>query len=559
MVDFNKTCLGSCNPPQIITFNIAFLDISTIVVYDDCENPIDMSNIKFGYSIDSACWSCYMSFDEAKSSITDIGQDVYIRLKVTDKISKIDINGNQFNDYSTQLEACFNFSYSDAKSSPNTFNPYANLSYAISLQQNLSDTVANMFGIPVYYFKLSPNMGSRDITFKEYTLMDVEAVKQIKIVIPDGQMPSAKPEFSDFGLDWQSDWETEISKTAFATAFGINAQPMEGDLVYIPLMKRMWMVNEAYEEKNQSLMWVGTTFKVALVKYQEKDSVNLGDTQDIVNTFVKNKYDDLFGDQDESNDAGINSTDAPKYAANNLYPVFESDATRKYVSCDSINISGQEALYYKGTLISDSRYEFANPGNINSQVVYQSKYCGTDVTISFIIYPNIANYSGTILSMGTFNIDIEQSPTYSYLYVNKSYDEKSDDYKCKLKLSPNSIYFVVLRYSKDLNIVEFSAVPYTYNKSIPKYKLNSSFYYFDMDNSEGNNKQCHIRYNKEFIITEKSEASIHSFFGWITNIKIYDYYFDGDFSEVLQTYPTNQHLIINDTARNIVDGNGVSI
>ena len=83
-------------------------------------------------------------------------------------------------------------------------------------------------------------------------------------------------------------------------------------------------------------MWVSQTFKISLVKYQEKSSVDLGDTQQLVDTFVKNKYDDLVGDQ-ETIVAGTEATDAPKYSADNLYPVFEQDATRKYMSVEGID------------------------------------------------------------------------------------------------------------------------------------------------------------------------------------------------------------------------------
>ena len=107
--------------------------------------------------------------------------------------------------------------------------------------------------------------------------MGVEAVKQIKLMVQDGMMPSSKPEFSEFGFDFSTDWETEISKSVFASAFGNTAKPMEGDLIYIPMMKRMWMVNGAYEEKNEGFMWQSSTFKVALVKYEDKGSVDLGD------------------------------------------------------------------------------------------------------------------------------------------------------------------------------------------------------------------------------------------------------------------------------------------
>ena len=58
-----------------------------------------------------------------------------------------------------------------------------------------------------------------------------------------------------------------------------------GGFVAIHMMKRMWMVNEAYDEKNGSLMWTSSTFKVMLVKYQEKGSVDLGNAEDLVSSF----------------------------------------------------------------------------------------------------------------------------------------------------------------------------------------------------------------------------------------------------------------------------------
>ena len=50
----------------------------------------------------------------------------------------------------------------------------------------------------------------------------------------------------------------------------------------------------------------------------------------------------------------------------------------------------------------------------------------------------------------------------------------------------------------------------------------------------------------------------YSFDGKITNIKVYDKYID-NISEVLQMYPTNNHLLINDTARKFVELSGTYI
>ena len=126
-------------------------------------------------------------------------------------------------------------------------------------------------------------------------------------------------------------------------------------------------------------MWNSTTFRLSLVKYQEKASVDLGETEQLVDSFVKNKYEDLFGDE-ENIGSGSQELDAPLYAANNLYAVFESDATRKYVSCKDLDISAN-TIYYKGTLISDAWYIF-NTTFENQKIVYQKQYCGDNITIS---------------------------------------------------------------------------------------------------------------------------------------------------------------------------------
>lgn len=547
MTSFTQACLESCSPPQVINFNIAFNDISSIKVNDNC-GEISKDSLQYGYSIDGTCWSCYMSYEEALAGTVDLNSDFYLRIKVAGNICSVTINDTPTTDYTTALAEGFNFTACSTQTSSNIYNPYANMDGAIALQQNLVDTVSCMFGIPIYYFKLAPNVTSKDLTFKEYTLMDVESVKQIKLLIADGTMPSSRPEFTDFGIEFQTDWETEIAKSMFATAFGPTAQPMEGDLIYIPMMKRMWMVNGAYEEKNESLMWIATTFKVSLVKYQEKGSVNLGDTEALVNTFVKNKYDDLFGDDDnQTYDSGTDATDAPKYAANSLYPVFESDATRKYISCDTVDIRS-ENIYYKGTLIADSKYEFINNGNIVSQIVYQKPYCGEEGSISFIINPMVAAFSGTLLSLGNISINIEQDISDCILSVNI-------DERLTLHLAANSTFFVILRWSKCMNTCDFSAYKYVYNTNIPRYKLNSAHYWFDMDNTID---ESVISYNDEFIIYDKSELILHNFNGWITNIKLFDVYND-DLSELLQMYPTHQHLMINDTARPVVGLPGVAL
>ena len=548
MTDWLNPELGTCAPFQIITFDIpySFDDIQNIKIYNSADKLYDVAGLAYSYSLDSGCWSCFMSEKDMNKSIINIKSDIYIKIKLQGNISVVKLNDCKVLNYKTQLDSEFNLTTTPGNQ--NTFDPYANMDCAIGLQQQLAETISSMFGLPCYYFKLSPNANSKDITFKEYALMNVESVKQLKLIITDGQMPSAKPDFADFGFEFQTDWDTEIAKGAFATAFGIKAQPMEGDLIYIPLMTSMWMVNEGYEEKNTGLMWRASTFKVALVKYQEKDMVDLGDTEKMVNELINTQYLDLFGDE-ENLDSDSNAVSAPKYAADNQVAVFESDATRKYMTCEPITISAVEKLYHNSILISDNHYEFTNPDTIKSQIIYQRKYCGDECTISFILKPNMATYEGNIFTIGKyFAIKIKQQNNGANIYVNK------DEEHMNLNIETNIPYLIILRWSKALNLIDFTAYKYSYNQNIPLYKLNNSAYYFDLNNPI----QVTSRYNDEFTISAKSDIAIEGYFGWFTNIKLFDVY-NSDMAEIIQTYPNHQHLLVNDTARKLVENTGVAL
>ena len=535
----NTISLGVCNPAQLINLNIAVNDFSLLEIYNG-DTLLNNEELEWSYSMDSVVWSCWMSYDKAGNNLFDLETDYFIRAKVNSPITKVVYNGIETNDYSTSLAKCFEFD--NYIENPNQYNPYANTEYAMGLYQQLTETVNSIVGIPIYYFKLAPNVGSKDITFKEYTLMDVESVKQIKLIVNENQMPSSKPEFSEWGFDFSTDWETEISKTMFASAFGINAHPMEGDLVYIPMMKRMWMVNSAYEEKNEAFMWQTTTFKVALVKYQEKGSVDLGDTEEFINTLVANKYDDLFGN-DENRQSGQETVECPEYAAMPIYPVFESDAVRKYVSMSEGYFDLNSKLisapkYNKGIVIAENMYDWTNVLN-ECIIVYQTPFIGTDGTLSFIITTGNKNCEGKLFNVGNIEININITPRKTTLSV---FDILN------LEIESNQTYLVYIRWSKSMNLLEMSAIHYTYPSNIPLYNLQNYHYRLDLNNV----KTSVTKYDIELEQCEKKDVITYSFDGKITNIKVYDRYID-NVSELIQMYPTNQHLLINDTARKFVE------
>lgn len=226
----------------------------------------------YSWSSDGVCWTNWTNIHNYNHICSKLEGDFFLRVLFTGGITMVKYNGVIVNCYNITLDTS-NVFLQDFCSNTNLFQPYNNLDCALQLQQQLSDSIVCMFGIPIYYFRVVPQVDTADYTFKEYVMHNVESVKQLKLMIPDGQMPSSKPIFSEMDFDWEVDWDVELGKSQFANAFGDEVFPKQRDLIYIPMMKRMWEVNSAYDEKNEGLMWRSTTWKLALVKYNEKSNI----------------------------------------------------------------------------------------------------------------------------------------------------------------------------------------------------------------------------------------------------------------------------------------------
>lgn len=547
----NNYCLYSCTPSQIINISIAIDDISLLEFKDNNGNVYNSECLKYSYSTDGVNWTCWYDYDDVLKCIVNLNSDFFIKVKINGPINTVSYNGVQIDDWNTSFEKCFDFSALMSSNNPNQYNPYSNNEYALGLYQQLSETISSMFGIPIYYFRLSPNANSKDITFKEYSLMNVSDVKQIKLIVNGGEMPSSRPEFSDFGFDFSTDWETEISKYAFFTAFGQNAKPMEGDLIYIPMMKRMWMVNTAYEEKKDGFMWNATTFKVSLVKYEDKSSVDLGDMQDFVDSLIKSKFDDVMNDNlSVSNENFLTS---PKYMGNSLYPIFESDSIRKYVKhtalIDDIITDLNAKLisnptYHKGIMVSENMYDWRNVID-ESYIIYSPEFKGDDATVSFIINIGNTGCDGTLLKVGS---------VYLYIVSDGKTATLSLHNLNKITVDCGKTYFIVARWSKSLNCSEMISVEYSYPSDVPSYKLNKYMMNYDFDNMKNNLSP----YDIELEQCEKENIILYSFDGCITDIKIYDSYIN-DLTELIQMYPNNKHIVLNDTVRKFINNLGISV
>ena len=327
-----------CNIKRVIKLNKAITS-KPIKLFDNFKVDIT-STCMFSWSADGACWSAWTTYDNYIKITPKIESDFYLRILINGGLSNIILGDCILKDYSISVDNS-NVFLNEFCGDQNIFQPYNNLDCALQLQQQLSDSVVCMFGIPVYYFRCDPKPETADYTFKEYVLHNVTDVKQIKLMIKDGAMPSSNPKLTEFDFDWETDWETELSKTQFATAFGDNAIPKYGDFIYIPLMNRMWDVNAAYDEKNSGLLWRSTTWKLSLVKYNDSTAYDNNMFESIIDNFIPKTYENTFGELERIEQETTSQTPqvtAPMFAATNLFDIFMEDAIRQQYTKNDITI-----------------------------------------------------------------------------------------------------------------------------------------------------------------------------------------------------------------------------
>lgn len=514
----------------------------------DADNVDITKTCRYSWSTDGVCWTSWTDYQSYNTICKNIESDFYLRILLFDSFSKISI-GNQFtNCYSICLDQSNPFleEFCDGE---NLFQPYNNLDCAIQLQQQLSDSIVCMFGIPVYYFRTSPVEGATDYTFKEHFLHNVVDVKQLKLMIADGQMPSSNPKLTELDFDWEVDWETEISKTQFARAFGDDAYPKYQDFIYIPMMKRMWDVNAAYDEKKEGLMWRSTTWKLALTKYEDSTNVNGLEFDSIIDDWTQT-YEDAFGQierNEQERQTGATPLSAPSYAATNLYNIFMEDAVRKQYTKQDISVF-DKSFNHGGVVVGRNIYK---PKNENGCIVYQKPICGDCGTISFILETG-ATLKGSlerdILNFGNVQVRVQ--------YDGKRFNLKFGELEATL--DQFKTYMIVLKWNRRIFSTELCVYNYIYPMDMPVYKVRPEMYKFDFENP-----LCEVVgvYNNDYDMRDPLECKIHPYPLWMTNVKYYNEYLSREESikEALKYTTKRESCVINDLARPIDSGHGYAV
>lgn len=536
----------NCGIKRIIQLKNA-VQYSKVAVFDD--NKDITLQCSYSWSVDGVCWTSWTDYDNYLNICKNLESDFYLRILLRSGFTKIYINNCCDIEYNVCIDSSSTF-LTDFCGETNLFQPYNNLDCALQLQQQLSDSVVCMFGIPIYYIKVDPDVETADYTFKDYVLYHVDSIKQLKLMISDGQMPSSNPKLNEFEFDWEIDWETELSKSQFAKAFGDTAFPKSGDFIYIPLMKRMWNVNSAYDEKNEGLMWRSTTWKLALTKYTESTNVDTGNFEDIIDNWIINTYDNVFGELESNQierETGSSQVQSPIHAATNLYNIFMEDAVRKQYTKNDIIIN-DKTYNHRSNVVSRNIYNFKKE---NGCIVYQHKICGDQGTLMFILdTPGSIKdeLNRCILEFGEIRLNVKYNNPHILL--------EFDGMECKLDTFKS--YLVTLKWDRNTFIKEMNVYNYTHNQNIPVYKLKPEMYWFDFENPVYKNVG---NYNNDFHMRQPKECRLHAYPLTLTNIKLYNKYLleEETIKESVKYSTQHNNCVISDLARPIDSGHGYVI
>jgi hypothetical protein len=244
---------------------------------------------EFRYSSDGILWSDYKQLtNDNLSNITVYGGKIYLQYRFTQvgngnlSINSISLDVDYDKEVKSVIPECFWNNTVDSSSkivfnsgTNNIFNPYA-LGQGVQMYNQLSALVSSMFGFCVLYFKTEANSRTRDVVLKEYSIEKVVAKDNVKILIPDNQLPTRELQFNSMMLDMPVQFEVHVVKSDFQKVFGKDSHPDPHDYLYFAnYVNKMYMIDSVSDPDDFG--YASSYWRVSLVPYQEFSSIQFED------------------------------------------------------------------------------------------------------------------------------------------------------------------------------------------------------------------------------------------------------------------------------------------
>ena len=392
---------------------IKYTNIKSITGFN-CEVTGETENTyfikKFRYSPDNILWSDYKDLTTKNLAVVKVYDGtIYIQYKFIHEgncathlsVESISLDVDYIEEKEEVIPPCFwnggsqqsHIVYNQGAGS-NLFNPY-DISKSVDVYRQMSTLISNMFGFCVLYFKTEPNAKSRDVVLKEYSIEKVIDKQNIKIVLPDNQLPTRELQFNTMMIDYPVQFEVHIVKAEFQKAFGPDAHPDPHDYLYFSTyMNKMYMVDSCAEPDDFG--YTSSYWRVSLVPYQEMKSVQF-DNDDLMNDTdslifsAEGKFEEEIKEEfaDNRKDNQLNDTGI----------LFEGQDGNRRVLHENVRII-EETIYNNWTAVAKQYYNLStiSKGDVAVEYNYKGLSSSDERMFTFAFRPiNISNVSENIM------------------------------------------------------------------------------------------------------------------------------------------------------------------
>lgn len=336
---------------------------------------------EFRYSSDGILWSDYKQLtNENLLNITVYDGTIYLQYRFTQvgigslSISNISLDVEYNTEVKSVIPECFWNNNVDNSSklvfntgSNSIFNPYS-LGQGVQMYNQLSSLISSMFGFCVLYFKTEANSRSRDVVLKEYSIEKVISKDNVKILIPDNQLPTRELQFNSMMLDMPVQFEVHVVKSEFQKVFGKDAHPDPHDYLYFSnYVNKMYMIDSVSDPDDFG--YASSYWRVSLVPYQEFSSIQFDD-----NTLFEETESIIFSAEGKFEDE-IKDEYADIRKENQLNDIGDLEEGQDFLrECLEINLRiNAEKIYNKWTVVSKQHYNLSTIERGKKVVKYRYK------------------------------------------------------------------------------------------------------------------------------------------------------------------------------------------
>ena len=112
----------------------------------------------------------------------------------------------------------------------------------LSLMQSINSAVTQTVGLDVLWCRAVPPEKSEDVILDEYSLLNVECPKQVRVVTNKTDYQPGNFNVDVFGITYESPLEISIDISTWKDVYGPNLIPQKSDIVYVKIVHKLYEV-----------------------------------------------------------------------------------------------------------------------------------------------------------------------------------------------------------------------------------------------------------------------------------------------------------------------------